>query len=119
MLHVMRKIILLFLLSCFDQGSLGRICPSRPCYTGEIETLNVGICHAGIPICDDKMNVVECRGEVLPSEDICDSLDNLCIGHADYIPDIYFQNFNQGEFGLEEYPCAHLGACFDAHVECV
>ena len=65
----------------------------QACYTGEPETLFVGVCMPGEVYCDrgtwgnDRNNVFEpgyCAGEITPQEEICDGADNDCDGVVDY-----------------------------------
>lgn len=55
----------------------------RECYTGPPKTLNIGICRAGYQICNKSGQWGNCIGQVLPSEEICDELDNNCNGRID------------------------------------
>ncbi len=52
------------------------------CYTGPAGTVNVGVCRAGVRVCEDGA-LTACRREVLPQVEICDSLDNDCDGEVD------------------------------------
>ncbi len=69
----------------------------QPCYTGEPETLGVGVCIPGMVYCDfgswgsdrDGQFVPGlCLGEITPSAEICDGSDNDCDGVVDYGEDI-------------------------------
>lgn len=55
------------------------------CYTGPSGTLNRGICHAGLQICDAERNFSECIGEQLPAamDDCGNMVDDDCDGMAD------------------------------------
>jgi len=44
----------------------------------------IGVCKTGIPTCDNDYNVIACDGEgPLPSNEVCDLLDNDCNGMTD------------------------------------
>jgi hypothetical protein len=63
--------------SC-DPGS------QQMCYSGPAGTAGVGICQAGIQICDAFGNWGGCAGEVLPMAEICfNGLDDDCDGQVD------------------------------------
>jgi hypothetical protein len=69
-----------------DETSAGCHCDGRtnqPCYSGPPQTLGVGVCRGGRADCMPDGNWGPCRGEVLPSEEICDGLDNNCNGLVD------------------------------------
>ena len=66
---------------------------TQPCYTGDPDTLMVGVCVPGEAYCkrgswgsDRNERFVEgyCAGEVTPSPEICDGADNDCDGEVDY-----------------------------------
>ena len=79
----------------FDNNCDGRVdegctCtnPEKPCYTGDPRELEVenGQCHAGTQACELEF-YGPCTGEVLPSDEICDGLDNNCDGATDDLAD--------------------------------
>ncbi|WP_224242970.1 hypothetical protein [Hyalangium gracile] len=51
------------------------------CYTGSQETLNVGSCRPGKPVCGE--GNIRCLGEVLPSTELCNGRDDDCDGTVD------------------------------------
>lgn len=55
---------------------------SQACYTGDAGTLGVGVCHGGVEICSNGIWGA-CQGQVLPSAEVCDGLDNNCNGQVD------------------------------------
>jgi hypothetical protein len=55
---------------------------SRGCYDGKGGTLGVGACHAGTQICTDG-TWSACAGQVLPSGEACNGVDDDCNGKTD------------------------------------
>jgi hypothetical protein len=54
-----------------------------PCYSGPTETEGVGVCIAGNFICNGGVLGTVCIGEITPTLDTCDGLDNDCNGTPD------------------------------------
>jgi hypothetical protein len=79
----------------FDNNCNGRVdegctCtgPEKPCYTGDPRDLEVenGQCRQGTQACELEF-YGDCTGEVRPSAEVCDGLDNDCNGETDEIED--------------------------------
>ena len=54
----------------------------RRCYTGPPATRGVGLCQDGIQVCQGGV-WGPCEGEILPSSEVCNGLDNDCDGVVD------------------------------------
>lgn len=55
---------------------------TKSCYTGPENTIGIGICASGLQTCSEG-KWGSCINEVLPTEEICDGLDNNCDGATD------------------------------------
>jgi len=55
---------------------------SQSCYSGTEGTQGIGVCQAGLQTCNNG-SFGACAGEVLPSAEVCDGLDNDCNGSVD------------------------------------
>jgi hypothetical protein len=68
-------------------GATGSFCnpgSTQSCYTGPAGTSGVGVCHGGTTICDQSGTAFgPCSGQVTPSAEVCDGLDNNCDGQVD------------------------------------
>ncbi len=58
--------------------SINGVALSRSCYTGDSSTVDKGVCKEGTEECINGNWSGVCEGEVLPSDEICDGLDNDC-----------------------------------------
>ncbi|HSZ84252.1 MAG TPA: MopE-related protein, partial [Polyangia bacterium] len=56
---------------------------TRSCYDGKGGTLNVGACHAGTQLCSDGVWSTTCTGQLLPSGEACNGVDDDCNGKVD------------------------------------
>ncbi|MBK8257206.1 MAG: putative metal-binding motif-containing protein [Polyangiaceae bacterium] len=88
-----------------DEGCSCSAGTSQPCYSGPVGTADTGQCQAGSQSCQDGV-WGECKGEILPAPEICDTLDNNCDGKND--------NFDTGCSAPEA-----LGECKKGSLVCV
>src|SRR3990167_11392539 len=73
------------LYSCYDNDSLDKICVPQECYYPSLRTKNIGHCRSGKTLCDknndyvkDQYGILVCDGQIAPSPEVCDGLDNDC-----------------------------------------
>ena len=99
-----------FISSCNDEYTLHSTRCWEPCYSGPEGTEGVGECRAGEPVCNDNDYFLECGGEVLPSEEICDGLDNDCDGEID--EDVQ-------DAGIGDVCGSNVGECAYGAMECI
>ncbi|MBL8919861.1 MAG: hypothetical protein JNJ54_13420 [Myxococcaceae bacterium] len=65
-----------------DDACKCRVDEPRPCYTGPSETRGVGVCVGGMRTCANG-SYTRCTGEVKPSLELCNGLDDDCDGTVD------------------------------------
>ncbi|MBI2897474.1 MAG: hypothetical protein HYY06_28200 [Deltaproteobacteria bacterium] len=73
--------------SCEDEPAApGCACDGEPvpiaCYEGPAETANIGACSTGLSRCRDGAWSA-CEGQVLPSDEVCNTIDDDCDGVID------------------------------------
>ncbi len=103
------------LLGCSQEYKLFDARCGAPCYTGEPETRQTGECKDGIGVCENG-TFVECDGEILPSDEYCDGLDNNCNGDVDD----FVLDENRGDVCGSAVGQCSLGSleCIDAEIVC-
>jgi hypothetical protein len=56
----------------------------KECYTGDEKLVGIGVCKKGVFLCvGGKFDATKCIGEVLPSAEVCNGLDDDCNGNTD------------------------------------
>jgi hypothetical protein len=84
---------------------------TRPCYTGPENTLGVGTCRAGTPVCDDTGHRIDCIDQVTPEPEFCGETDDKnCDGViGTHLADEWLGT----SCGIG------VGICFNGHYACV
>jgi hypothetical protein len=65
-----------------DEGCACEVGQQQACYTGPAGTEGVGVCKGGMETCE-ATGWGACVGQVLPSMEVCDGVDNDCDGIID------------------------------------
>lgn len=74
----------LFSFSCGEIDELSKTVCDTPCYLGPAHTLDVGVCRAGTPVCDENGELISCEGQITPGPvELCNGVDDDCNGVVD------------------------------------
>ncbi|MCP3105447.1 hypothetical protein LZ198_41960 [Myxococcus sp. K15C18031901] len=84
-----------------------------PCYTGPEGTRGVGACKDGVSVCASDLSTV-CVGDVKPSVERCNQVDDDCDGQVDEDFDLQSDNFNCGACGVK---CTAQQNCVEGHCQ--
>ena len=84
-----------------NPSTVGHLPIVQACYSGPPNTAGIGACHAGTQHCAGGV-FSPCVGEIVPSAEICDGVDNDCNGSVDESPN--------------DHTLKLVVACYDADV---
>ncbi len=81
---------------------------ARACYTGAAGTSGVGVCQAGIQTCMSIGMWSACNGQVIPTIEICNGVDDNCNGTTDegFSPTLWYHDADN-----DLYYVSSLSAC--------
>ncbi len=100
-----------------DENEFGQsIALTHACYEGDRVDTKFGVCSPGVLLCGLLEDGAygyggECLNQVLPSEEICDGLDNNCNGFTDDLPGV-------GDSCVTMDPPLEIGECHPGVLEC-
>jgi hypothetical protein len=83
----------------------------QDCYTGPLDTLNIGACHSGLETCDGGAWGT-CTDERIPMPELCDGIDGDCDGYGDLDEPTATES-------MDEHPCAATAYCWFDTCYCV
>ncbi|MCB9641123.1 MAG: hypothetical protein H6727_19655 [Myxococcales bacterium] len=107
-----------------EGGSCQCLAPGtrRPCYSGASATSAVGTCRVGFQYCESDgyggFRWGACVSQSLPSEEICDGLDNDCNGKVDDSPACSCEAAQGQPCYLGEQRFAGVGECARGTLSC-
>ncbi len=91
-----------------DGGTAAQRCDveghTRPCYSGPSGTVGVGACKSGMQTCTDG-TWAPCLGEITPTTEICNGVDDDCNGNTDEISDTSCDTGMPGACGMGALVC--------------
>ena len=87
-----------------DENVLNEGNLSESCYDGASESFGVGVCQSGTKICTEGI-WSDCEGQTLPTEEICDGLDNDCNDEVDNVLPFCSMRDHDGECTVGETVC--------------
>ncbi|MBL8685111.1 MAG: hypothetical protein JNK05_38395 [Myxococcales bacterium] len=70
-----------------DVAADAAACAPQSCYSGAMGTSGMGVCRAGVRMCIGGMLGV-CTGEITPTAEACNGVDDNCDGMVDNLPQI-------------------------------